>query len=958
MAILPESDETISFTIQAYFKDAENIKRDIDSLTKAIRTIAREANVSFEVAAAAIKDFGEFVSSDVTKALALVKAMDAVGNAATRLNGKMSAKDKSAFTFGNQLDDAYAYMEVQKQIEKNQGEINAIAFRRAAEEQQALVSQERKLALENKETQEYKEQLALLNRMVAVDVERNNRFNSIFGNGATPVNSPQAALADRKIREAEEGLTKSTVPLTKAQQDLARALEAVPSGAEKAKKSLISLDNIARTVFGTLTAMAVFLVTQFVQQAFTKAIEGVKQLELALYNLAVAEKTLSKAGISITPKDFQDIIKSVKDLGLAISDTDITKGVADLATGLQDLGLSKEQLQGLSRAAAIISMSEGTTMADVVSQFAQGIAKGGRGLADLDIQVDAAVIKQKALEEGLVASAEEWDNLDAAQKQSIETQALYLIIMDSANTKMEEMGLLQDSVTQSTKEASAEWENFTTTLGTTLKPEIVLATKEITELLGFLQKVAAGWGILISVVVAGMDAISAVINGRLDGTIKRLEDIPRIFSTIFGFSFDREMTKRFPTGVPGMETNPFLSPSKEKDTPTEIQGGTGSRNLENQEDLQKALEKMNNEILEAQIKLAQDMEEAAIDLGRKLEDITIEYAKKRADAERDYASKVRDINSDYRNKISEINSKQAEESQKARNDELEREAKFQEEMRQLKEKFLMDMDDAIRARDARQVLRLIKQYNLDRAQAEREHALDGQKAARDQAEKKAQFARERQDAERERTAKLEEAKRTYQDKLLQLKMDEDAERAAAQLAYQRKMQDLDREMKDRLELLAAGLIAEFNLTKSGMDAILALYQKYYSEITQIYAAMNTMLAGRGGYATTPASNVKTRSDGKPMTVGSGKRYAEGGVAIADRPTNAVFGERGLEMATFTPLSRNGQNVNKLFSSLTGDTGNGGLSQIEVALSPGLEGRIVNRAMDKTAEVILTTMREV
>lgn len=764
----------------------------------------------------------------------------------------------------------------------------------------------------------------------------------------TEANVANSAM-DKMAKRAQAQNVKS---LNSEIKQLNQGLGQVEPSAKKAGKGLFSLTNFARTAIGTLEAMAIFLISKFVGDAINAAINGVKQLELAFYNLAVAEKTLSEAGVDITPQDFQDIIQSVKDLGLAISDTDITASVAELATGLQDLGLSKDQLAGLSKAAAIIATAEGLSMENVVDQFAQGIAKGGRGLADLDIQVDAAVIKQKALEEGLVANEEAWNNLTAAQKQSIETQALYLIIMDSANTKMEELGLLQDSVTMTTKQASAEWENLTTLLGSVFKPVIIQGGQSLLWLLDILQKAVAGWGILFAMWVSGFVALRAVIEGVMNGTIRSVGDATKVINEYQKAAFDMMMTEMFPNGVPGIDgtaTKP-LPP----DTPT---GTKPAQALEEDTaDLQKALEKMNNEILEAQLKLAQDMEEAQIDLGRKLVDIATEYAKKRADAEREYANKVADINADYNSKVRDIQSSRAQENQRARNDELEREAQFQEEMHQLKESFLMSLEDALHERDARQVLRLIKQYELDKAQAEREHALDQEKAANDQAERQAKFRREMADAERERREKLAAAQRDYQDKLAKLAADEAAERAAAELAYQRKKEDLEREMQDRLEIVAANLVAEFNLTKEGLGAIVALYHQYYEEVSAIYAAMMHMMGGQanvGSVGTVGGGNNTASSGG----VGPGKRWAEGGVSIVDKPTHAVYGERGPEIATFTPIGRNGANVNKIFSSLgEGQGGAGGQLEIGVSLSPDLESRIVKNTLGEAARVITQVSR--
>lgn len=754
----------------------------------------------------------------------------------------------------------------------------------------------------------------------------------------------QAMLRINKMARATGAQPTFTQDQINSVHKMNEGLKQTEPAAKGAGKGLWSLTNFARTAIGTLEAMAIFLITKFVGDALRSSIEGIKQLELAIYNLSVAERTLSEAGIDITPQDFKDIIQSVKDLNLAISDTDIAQGVADLSTGLQDLGLSREQLEGLSQAAAIIAMAEGTTMGDVANQFAEGMAKGGKGLADLDIQVNKSILKQKALDAHLVANEEAWASLTAEQRQNIETQALYLIIMDSANTKLEEMGLLQNTVTQTTKNISAEWENLTTILGEVFSPVIVKWGKELVWLLEVFQQAVTGWGLAFADMASWMIALNGVIQGIGNGTIKTTQEAADALIQFQKTANKEVLGKMFPLGVPGIEGLGGASPP---DNPTSPPVPPA---LDSQEDLQKALEKMNNEILEAQIKLAQDMEEAAIDLGRKLEDIAIEYARKRADAEKDYSDEVRDINSSYRDKVSKIRADEAEANAKARNDELEREAKFQNKMQELKEKYFMDLEDALHERDARQVLRLMKQYNLDKTQAERDHALDQAKAQREVAERKQEFARKRQEADAERKAKLAEAAQDYKDKLDKLKAEEEAERSAAQLAYQRKMEDLQREMHNRLSLVAAGLISEFNLTKQGLESIYKLYVGYYGQIAKVYQAMNAMLSGQGG--TRVATTVGKTPVGYAGNFAA-QRFAEGGSMIADRPTTVTFGEAGLELAQFTPIGKGGRDVNKLFSNLSGDGGGGtgGELGIEVALSPDLEARITHNTLGRISATL-------
>jgi len=386
-----------------------------------------------------------------------------------------------------------------------------------------------------------------------------------------------------------------------------------------------------------------------------------------------------------------------------------------------------------------------------------------------------------------------------------------------------------------------------------------------------------------------------------------------------------------------------------------VPSGGGETQEEINAEMQEKLDKFNQEILEAQLKLAQDMEDAAIDLGRKLYDITVEYEQKRADAYRNYQNRIDDINRDFDEKIEDINRKQQEDKAKERQDELEREREFQNKMQELKENFLMDLDDALHARDARQILRLIKQYNLDKLQAERKNALDEQSAKENARIRQKAFDEQRKQAEEERKQKIADAQQDLNDKLAQLALDEALEIQAANLKYQREIEDLTRHMQDRLEIIAANLAMEYATTAGWLAAIVAVYRQYYADVSAIYAAIQTMMSGAGismggTGGKLPEAGGIGGVDNPGM--GGGFRFAKGGTLFANRPTNVTFGEGGLEMATFTPLDRRGQDTNKIFSSLGGGAnGADGKISIELLLSPDLESRIVSNTLNKTADIV-------
>lgn len=726
-----------------------------------------------------------------------------------------------------------------------------------------------------------------------------------------------------------------TQSIKKVNQELGHT----PKALKGATDGLFSLRNMARTALGTFEAMAIFFVTQFVGQAISKVIDSLKQLELSFYRIGIAERALSNAGVNINPQELADIAQRVTETYATVSQIDALKMVSNLAVLTKDLDLTAEQYEKIATAIPLIAQQSDVSIESATDQIITGLTKSGRGWADLGITVDAAIIRQKAVTDGIVESAEAYDALTAEQKQQVEVLALINILNENALENLDSQEQFLTTIAGKQALLTKEWETLTTAIGQTGSPAIksgldfiIWALQQIITLVGYAQNVYVAF---MAVVVG----FSVGFQGLLSGNIRGWEQFIALTKQAMA-----EAT---------IAMLDYLNPQAPEDTPTAPPSNEPPVADSN---LQEALEKMNNEILESQIRHAQDMEDAQIDLERKRLDIATEYAKKRADVERDYANDIRDIQADYRDDIADIEADQAEDRQERRNDELQKEAEFQNRMQELRENFLMDLEDALHARDARQVLRLTKQYALDKLQAERQRELERENSQREQAEANASFQRRRRDAERERRARLQEAQQEYQDKLAQLQAEEQAEREKAELDYQRKIEDLEREMQNRLEIVGANLIAEYDLTQEGLQAILELYKRYYQEIAGIYQAMNAMLAGQQNVNQPTGSGGSTKGN-KSSGGSSNKLMAEGGTIIADKPTQVTFGEAGLEQATFTPLGRTGRDVNKVFSNLGGE-GMGGrdIMELLVTLSPDLRAQIVQEATGNVAGVITKISR--
>jgi uncharacterized membrane protein len=327
-----------------------------------------------------------------------------------------------------------------------------------------------------------------------------------------------------------------------------------------------------------------------------------------------------------------------------------------------------------------------------------------------------------------------------------------------------------------------------------------------------------------------------------------------------------------------------------------------------------------------------------------------DYNDKAVKEETDYQRKMTDLKTKYDNDVKNINldfaRREANARTSAHNDQLAGEEAFQEKLLELREKYLYNLDDAVRARDARKVLDLNRQYNLELAQEQRQQAL---KRHDDEENLKYQLAL----LEQERQQRLA-------DRALQLQQDRDDAKAARD----QHLQDLKDEEAIKLKDMLTGFLAENTMTKQAMDQMYEIMKKYigpggaveglYNYMMDYVSSALMRLAVANGVAASQSWAIgKAATPTIRQGSGSGQGvpgYAEGGSVIASTPTAAIFGEAGPELATFTPLSRAGADVGKLTGNVPG--GSGGKATISINLGAGLVGQIVDNTMGEVATVLL------
>jgi hypothetical protein len=291
-------------------------------------------------------------------------------------------------------------------------------------------------------------------------------------------------------------------------------------------------------------------------------------------------------------------------------------------------------------------------------------------------------------------------------------------------------------------------------------------------------------------------------------------------------------------------------------------------------------------------------------------------------------------------------------------------------MRQLRAKFLFDLEEALQERDARQILRLIREFNFRKNELERQK----NEERRDINEQRNQELRDLQDQRAQRIRELEIEYSFRQKKLIdEFKFERDAEaRDHAQkiqeikIRAQERNQELLRRYQDEHDLTAQQLkmigdmLNGYFGPNGYVDGIYAYYiQSTANTFAQIRALMNL-----GAWSAPIETELPPKSSEKtiPSPIKSAKKsykksgpYAEGGTLLANTPTMALFGERGPERVDFTPLTHPGANVGKVFGSTSSGNAQGRV-QIEILLSKGLEAAWMNKLKTEIADVIIKSVK--
>lgn len=782
------------------------------------------------------------------------------------------------------------------------------------------------------------------------------------------------------------------------------------------------------SLVGITSAVMLFRqLINFIQQATDSAYDFQK----SLFGMVVGVRALQRAGVDITISEMVTQLKSLKDEFGVFSMKDLVEGSSAFLNLNRDMGFTKEQLFELQRAIATLAVVNGRSMDEVQRTVALALSSGyTEGLQRLGVSINRVTIAAEAANMGWKGG---YTSLTEVQRAA----ATYNLVIRKTAIYQEDLLKYQetlpgqiDTTTKAIEDQTVAWGNNTMALKLWLlqaKESLLEAANDVAGFLRYINEKGVGKAeqqYAEQYVKLYEEQIGRALERRGSEATLRVSEYEKKF-----LEGEAEFRRRFIQE--GMRIDDLLAEMGLGDTAIGQKADTKTAAaeaavedqldaiLEAQEQFQEdstdlwdeyqkdllelsedhwakereLFDEWAKDYLEAQheheenvVQLIDENEAnlAAIeeDWKKKREEANTQYLNDVADTWRDYYRSIEDAQRDYANNMEEA------------------EIAFQERMRKLREGFLFDLEDALRARDARQVLQLIRRYNLSTTQAEREYQQQKEKMARDFQRQMEDLARQRDerlamlyeelqqrllaiDAEREEEKKREaeryakeqeEEKRRWIEKQTELaaryKEASDKEDADYQervdkrnQRYGEDLQSLKDHLADRYKEIAKALADEVGVTQESMNAVLTalanalgpgstaelIYGYYVGYVNRAAQQAATAMGYIAGLQQMIATMFPTMYPTLPGPNLPGQ--AEGGAYIADRPTRTTFGEAGPELAAFIPL-RSGARPTM---SVGGGEG-GGRVQVEISLDEYLEGRIIDTTLDNVADVIIRRLR--
>lgn len=739
--------------------------------------------------------------------------------------------------------------------------------------------------------------------------------------------------------------------------------------------SLGELGQVGQFIFGTVLGIGAVQAIRKVIDIFREAITSSLEFQQSLFTLEVAVRGLQRMGLDTTIASWDRRIADLKKQFPIFSRKEFVDAASLAALMTREFGFTEEQIVDLIRQSAILSEITGKDLNEAVRGITFAIGSGYfESLQRAGINISRQVVANEALAQGYKGVYNELEPV-------IRAQVTYSVIQKNLNAIQEDAGKIVETTTGQVKRLRAAWQDFLITLGSVITETddakesvegLALAVETLTQAVEFYSDLEDGAKVSLLDIIFG-PAYQNILNTlpNFNEGLKTFHDwLVRINALRNREPILDDLIGR------GGRVPRAITPIREEEERRRIN----------------KVSELLPELVEIEEDIARKREEINIDLARRLEDIGIDSARRRRDVERDYLRRLDELAIDHQRNIDQAIAQasrqraQVERSfalrrleleEKFRQNELKAERDFQEKMQRLREGFLLNLEDAVRERDARQIIRLTKRFRLEKAQLEREVKNQGEI-------RKEQFQQELKELERQRAERQRVLSEELAFRIAQLESDFQFRQSQEEQRFQDEMDDIDRrENQRKIDALrraeerredakrqalqrAEDLIAEFaeqeDITIHWAGAIRKAIEDEFGpggNIDEIYdyflAVIGNMTAAVQQMQTLSFLASRMQIALPKLTGADGLDYggqqAEGGTIIAKKPTVAIFGEAGPEMATFTPLNKLGtESPAKITPASMSQMPMDGRIKVEMLLSPDLEAKIVDNTLDTIADV--------
>lgn len=737
--------------------------------------------------------------------------------------------------------------------------------------------------------------------------------------------------------------------------DISKLLKDTAEGVDKVEDSLEDVDDAAQETtsrFQSLkdvalkAAKALVAAGAAMAAAFKASMDAVRGLRIETSFRIMAARVQQSSN---------EILTAMKTASQGVvEDTELMR----LANQALLLGVAKtpEEFAKLTSSAITLGQAVGQ---DAVTSLEQLINAAGRRstevLDNLGIslaEVNAEMEKVAQQEFGVAVS-----QLDQAQKNAVFMRAA----LEVAAQKAEELGGLTRDLGTAMEQAVTGGKNLKQELGeiVNIMFNLLSSGEQNKSLMDRLTEGAREWQRIMISIQAIIGAIGLTFGQLITLEFTSLKELEEGFKKNFQ-ALSAELNEQFKqildpeqfaediaTGLPSVSPlEPVVEATKEdaeeiEDTVTDL------------------VDRLSTSMIDAVARRQERLEALEETHGQKLVDITTRYQERLADLNQSFEERRQEIIASAQEQLADLaedtGQRRAELQEEFQEQQIRSREDFNREMRRLQARYEDSLSDAVKNRDARAIVDLQRQHKREVRERTEDFTTRQQREREDQQERLSELEeneRERQREIQESLAKqLRDLQQNHQRQLAEAAQAHAKQIAQENASFARRQAELDRALAKRLQTIARELADEESINREGAQRILSALNETFGVGGDIDALMEDFASRRRQRMIVQVSfqpdtsSIPTRRN-VPQQPGEPIEFQHGGAMIARRPTLAMFGEAGPELAAFTPMSQLRQ----------GGGGERRLS-IDLNLSGSAPPGIRSTDRDAIAGVLLEAMQE-